>query len=84
MYRHLTSEQRYYIEVSLHNKMSQKDIAKNIGVSESTISRELERNKNMRGVEREIAASRSLFILTAQANRIAVFPPRLVSRNWTL
>ena len=49
MYRHLTSEQRYYIEVSLHNKTSQKDIAKNIGVSESTISRELKRNRNKRG-----------------------------------
>lgn len=49
MYKHLTSEQRYYIEVSLHNGISQKDIAKNINVSESTVSREIKRNKNKQG-----------------------------------
>lgn len=49
MYKQLTSEQRYTISVLLQKKMKQKDIAKAIGVSDSTISRELRRNSVVRG-----------------------------------
>ena len=41
MYKHLISEQRYAIYLMLQKDMSQKDIAAAIGVSPSTITREL-------------------------------------------
>lgn len=49
MYNQLTPQQRYYIEVSLQNGKSKKEIAESINVSLSTIYRELKRN---RGVHR--------------------------------
>lgn len=49
MYKQLTSEQRYTISVLLQNRMKQKDIAKAINVSPSTVSRELRRNSGIRG-----------------------------------
>jgi len=50
MYKQLTSEQRYTISVLLAKKMKKKDIAEAIGVSTSTITRELQRNSSKRGV----------------------------------
>ena len=44
MYNQLTSEQRYYIEVSLQNKMSKKVIAEHLNVHISTVYREIKRN----------------------------------------
>ena len=41
MYKHLISEQRYTIYLMLQKDMSQKDIAAAIGLSPSTITREL-------------------------------------------
>ena len=49
MYKQLTSEQRYTISVLLQNRMKQKDIAKSINVSPSTVSREIRRNSGIRG-----------------------------------
>ena len=49
MYKQLTSEQRYTISVLLQNRMKQKDIAKAINVSSSTVSREIRRNSGIRG-----------------------------------
>ena len=49
MYHHLTSEQRYTIDVLLRQKKSRKEIAQVIGVSQSTLSRELNRNSGQRG-----------------------------------
>lgn len=48
-YHQLTQEQRYYIEVSVRNGVSQTEIAKVLGVHKSTISRELKRNRGQRG-----------------------------------
>ena len=48
-YNHLGSDQRYRIEAFLKAGMSQKAIAKEIGVHPSTISRELKRNTPARG-----------------------------------
>ena len=48
-YHHLTAEQRYTIDVLLRQKKSRKEIAQTIGVSESAISRELNRNSGQRG-----------------------------------
>ena len=46
--KHLTREQRYGISLMLQEGKSRKDIAKAIGVSTSTIGRELRKNCNMR------------------------------------
>lgn len=45
MYKHLTSQQRYTIDVLLQKKTSIKEIANTINVHYSTIYRELKRNK---------------------------------------
>lgn len=50
MYRQLTSEQRYTISVLVQRKCSLSFIAKAIGVSVSTVSREKRRNSNVQGV----------------------------------
>jgi len=50
MYKQLTSEQRYTISVLLQKKCSLSFIAKTIGVSVSTVSREKRRNSNVQGV----------------------------------
>ena len=44
MYKHLISEQRYVIYLEKQKKTPNKEIARLIGVSESTVSRELRRN----------------------------------------
>ena len=49
MYKQLTSEQRYAISVLLQRGTSRKVIAEQLGVSISTISRELRRNSSKRG-----------------------------------
>lgn len=49
MYKHLTSEQRYTISVLLRNGEKKNSIARAIGVSPSTITRELKRNSGSRG-----------------------------------
>jgi len=48
-YKHLTESQRYEIKAYLNCHKSQKFIAEQLGVSQSCISRELERNKLKRG-----------------------------------
>ena len=50
MYKQLTSEQRYTISVLLQRKCTKKEIAHAIGVSNSTVTRELRRNSSPRGV----------------------------------
>ena len=49
MYKQLTLEQRYTISVLLQNRTKQKEIAKAINVSPSTVSREIRRNSGVRG-----------------------------------
>jgi IS30 family transposase len=58
MYKQLTSEQRYTISVLLQKKCTRNEIAKAIGVSNSTITRELRRNSSTRGVYRWDKAQR--------------------------
>ena len=50
MYKQLTSEQRYTISVLLSKGLKKKEIAEAIGVSNYTITRELQRNSSKRGV----------------------------------
>jgi IS30 family transposase len=48
-YTQLTQEQRYQIYALLKMDLTQTEIVKLIGVHESTISRELRRNRGLRG-----------------------------------
>ena len=48
-YKQLTLEQRYQLSALLKSQMSQRCIATALGVHESTISRELKRNRGKRG-----------------------------------
>jgi len=48
-YKHLSLEDRHYIELSLKNEMTLTQIANNLGYSQSTISREVRRNRGQRG-----------------------------------
>lgn len=57
MYKQLTSEQRYTIRVLLQKKKTLSFIAGIIGVSVSTVSREISRNSNGKGVYNEHAAN---------------------------
>ncbi len=57
-YTHLTQEQRYEIEIMHRNKVSLRSIAANIGVSASTLSRELRRNKGEIGYKHKQAQSK--------------------------
>lgn len=60
MYKQLTSQQRYTICVLLQKKMSLTFIADTIGVSVSTISREIKRNSTKDGVYKaKVAISRT-------------------------
>ena len=49
MYHQLTSEQRSQIFVLLQKKIQKKEIARLVGCSQSTISRELSRNSTEKG-----------------------------------
>lgn len=60
-YKQLTSEQRYTISVLLKRKASKSFIASTIGVSVSTVSREIKRNSNSKGVyDYRLASLRTL------------------------
>lgn len=58
MYKQLTSVQRYTISVLLQRKCTRKSIAQAIGVSSSTITRELSRNSVTRGLYKWDCAQR--------------------------
>src|SRR5882724_8564091 len=50
-YQHLTRDQRCQISALKSRKLTQKDIADAIGISESALSRELRRNQGCRGYD---------------------------------
>ena len=48
-YKHLSFEDRYYIEMALKNKATHGEIAASLNRSQSSISREITRNKGLKG-----------------------------------
>jgi len=48
-YKHLSLEDRHYIELSMKNEITLTQIAYDLGFSQSTISREVRRNRGQRG-----------------------------------
>lgn len=58
-YKQLTYEQRCQIEVLKKIGLKQEDIADAVGVSQSTISRELNRNTGLRGYRHKQAQAKA-------------------------
>ncbi|WP_243217304.1 helix-turn-helix domain-containing protein [Methylobacter sp. S3L5C] len=48
-YKHLRPEEKHYIEIELKKGIPQNQIAKSLGRNQSSLSRELSRNKDQRG-----------------------------------
>ena len=59
-YKHLSLEERYYIEIELRKDTSSNKIAKALGRPQGTISKEIQRNKGKRGYRHKQAHERSL------------------------
>jgi transposase, IS30 family len=59
VYKQLTDEQRYQIETLKREGFTQEGIAKSIGKSPSTISRELRRNSDSNGYRGSLAVKRT-------------------------
>jgi len=56
-YKHLSLEERHYIEFSMKNEKTLSEIGKELGRSQSTITREIARNKGRRGYRHNQADS---------------------------
>ncbi len=87
-YRHLIQEQRYAINVLLKTNHNHTEIAEVIGVHKSTVSRELRRNKGLRGYrhkqahDQATARRKEKTKLRIDANTWA-FIERLIQKEWS-
>ena len=89
-YKQLTQEQRYYIFQLNKMDFTQTEIARQIGVNKSTISRELKRNTGLRGyrpkqahkkaVERRKLASKAVKMTKAL---IEIVEEKLSQQQWS-
>ncbi len=77
-YTQLTQEQRYQIKALLDTNTAKGKIAKIIGVSPSSISRELKRNCGQRGYRPKQAHEKAL------ARRMRKSKPRISAETWSL
>ncbi|MCD4752410.1 MAG: helix-turn-helix domain-containing protein [Anaerolineaceae bacterium] len=75
-YRQLTLEQRYQIKAYLKIGCSQTEITQEVGVHKSTISREIQRNRGMRGYRPKQAQR------LAEGRRQSKVKPRISSQTW--
>jgi len=74
-YNHLNECHRAQLEILRRDKMSQTDIALRLGVSQSTISRELRRNKGKKGYRHKQAHNK------ARKRREATWKPRVMTKD---
>lgn len=88
-YTHLTKEERYQIRAMLSAEYTQRDIARELGRSPSTISREIRRNRGQRGyrpkqahelAEERARSCRCRHRITLDQWRIV---KRLIQRDWS-
>ncbi len=91
-YTHLTTEERYQIESLLREGFSQNKIARRLGRSASTLSRELKRNRGERGWRFRVAdeKARTRLVIRGHANARKVsdktwdyVKTRLVTHQWS-
>ena len=93
MAKHLTQEQRYYICLQIANFIPQKEIARRLGVSKSTISKELSRNsRNIGDYDSDYAGKKATLIRTnaSKAKAFSKLTPRMekyirdkLNLNWS-
>lgn len=76
-YQQLTLEQRYQISAAVKLGYKQNEIAKETGVHESSISRELKRNRSQRGYRPQFAMRKAL------ERRKEKVRPRISKQAWT-
>jgi transposase, IS30 family len=69
-YKQLTQNQRYQIKALLKSGQNQTEIAKIIGVDKSTISRELKRNRGLRGYRPKQAQGKAMSRRSRDRRRI--------------
>ena len=77
-YRQLTREQRYQIYALMKARVYQTEIATVVGVHKSTISREIRRNRGLRGYRPKQAQC------LAEIRRGEATQPRISSNTWAL
>ncbi len=77
-YTQLTQEQRYQIHAFMKAGFTQSAIAEEMGVHPSTISREVRRNRGLRGYRPAQAHEKAV---TRRSNK---FQPRICSSTWSL
>ena len=87
-YRQLTQEQRYGIFTLLKTGHNHTEIAEGIGVHQSTISRELRRNKGLRGYRHKQAHDLAQARKRQKVRRridasIWAFIERLIQKEWS-
>lgn len=73
MAKHLTQAQRYYICIQIANNNTQTNIAKALGVSKSTISREIKRNQRSTGDYDSDYAHKKAVLVRTQASSAKAF-----------
>lgn len=78
MYKQLTSEQRSQIFALLQRKSPRKEIARIVGISESTLSRELKRNTTPSGKYIWFKAHEKAMARRKRSVKNAALPPELV------
>ncbi len=59
-YKHLSLEERHYIEISLRNEESHKVIAESLDRSQSSITREIAHNTGLRGYRHKQAHKKTI------------------------
>ena len=59
-YKHLSLEERYYIELSIKKEMTDEEIATDLKRSQSTVSREIDRNSGDRGYRHKQAHEKAM------------------------
>ncbi len=78
VYTQLTQEQRYQIHALMKAEHSQAEIAKIVGVDKSTISREVRRNRGLKGYRPQQAHRLALYRRQIKAQ------PRITPEHWRL
>lgn len=73
-YKHLSLEERYYIEIELKEDTSINKIAKSLKRSQGTISKEIQRNKGKRGYRHKQAHENSLMRCYAKVKATKLTP----------
>jgi transposase, IS30 family len=78
-YHHLTQDERCQIYALLKRKFTQEEIAKDLGISQGTISRELARNKGKRGYRFKQASEFAVGRRSAGQKKSPVLTPSLIA-----